>query len=216
MEVSSIQINVDDEEQSLNDPSGELIEIDDEVVKVDGNPIFESEAMMKMMSLMKLRVVVNKLSTCSSKMRGKGCKGGSSYRGSSDSLHSIALDAPAQVTSAPNVLSQPLPPFVANACAGSSSSSASTPCASGGVTPNGEPTMHARDTPTSSMDCLPLTIDESRRPRIKLVNGMLHPSYVCARKITFIFKERMDENGYSWKNISKETKNFYWNEFQVD
>ncbi|XP_039140187.1 uncharacterized protein LOC120277413 isoform X2 [Dioscorea cayenensis subsp. rotundata] len=149
-----------------------------------------------------------------SKMRGKGCKGGSSYRGSSDSLHSIARDAPAQVTSAPNVLSRPLPPSVANTCAGSSSSSASTPCASGGVTPNGEPTMHARDTPTSSMDCLPLTIDESRRPRIKLVNGMLHPSDVCARKITFIFKERMDENGYSWKNVSKETKDFYWNEFQ--
>ncbi|XP_039118298.1 uncharacterized protein LOC120254217 [Dioscorea cayenensis subsp. rotundata] len=159
-------------------------------------------------------MVVNKLSTCSSKMRGKGCKGGSSYKGSSDSLHSIARDAPAQVTSAPNVLSRPLPPSVANACAGSSSSSASTPCASGGVTPNGEPTMHARDTPTSSMDCLPLTIDELRRPRIKLVNGMLHPSDVCARKITFIFKERMDENGYSWKNVSKETKDFYWNEFR--
>ncbi|XP_039132984.1 uncharacterized protein LOC120270049 [Dioscorea cayenensis subsp. rotundata] len=169
-------------------------------------------------------------------MRGTGHKGGSSYRGSSDqlrhmgsptdqrsrpvhgehydSLHSIARDAPTLVTFAPNVLPRPLQSSVANAYVGSSSSSASTPCASGGVTPNGEPTMDARDTTTSSMDCLPLALDESRRPRIKLVNGILHPSDVCAQKITFIFKERMDENGYSWKNVSKETKDFYWNEFQ--
>ena len=43
MEVSSIQINIDDEEQSLNDSSGELSEIDDEDVESEYEPQFESE-----------------------------------------------------------------------------------------------------------------------------------------------------------------------------
>ena len=44
MEVSSIQINVDDKEQSLNDASGELIEVDDADVEIENEPQFESES----------------------------------------------------------------------------------------------------------------------------------------------------------------------------
>ena len=42
IEVSSMQINVDGEEQSLNDPSGVLIEIDDEEVESEEKPLLES------------------------------------------------------------------------------------------------------------------------------------------------------------------------------
>ena len=42
MEASSIHINVFDVEQSLNDPSGVLIEIDDEEVESEEKPLLES------------------------------------------------------------------------------------------------------------------------------------------------------------------------------
>ncbi|KAM0933288.1 hypothetical protein DsansV1_C36g0232361 [Dioscorea sansibarensis] len=81
------------------------------------------------------------------------------------------------------------------------------------MTPNGVPTMAARETLALSMDCLLLAIDKSRRPRVKLVNGALHPSDICVRRITQVIKGRMDEIGYCWRNASKEKKDFYWNEF---
>ena len=37
----------------------------------------------------------------------------------------------------------------------------------------------------------------------------------CARKITSIFKKKLHEDGHSWKNLSKDMLDLYWEEFQV-
>ncbi|XP_019167786.1 PREDICTED: uncharacterized protein LOC109163491 isoform X1 [Ipomoea nil] len=42
----------------------------------------------------------------------------------------------------------------------------------------------------------------------------LTSSDVCARKITKLFKERIDPNGYAWGQLSVETVEFYWEEFK--
>ncbi|XP_058003979.1 uncharacterized protein LOC110643733 [Hevea brasiliensis] len=63
------------------------------------------------------------------------------------------------------------------------------------------------------MDGLSLTTF-GRKKRIKLINGTLHPSEECAKKMKNIFKERMDPEGHCWKTITPETKEFYWDEFQ--
>ena len=42
------------------------------------------------------------------------------------------------------------------------------------------------------------------------------PSGTCSRTMTATFKERLEFNGYLWKNISQETKMFYFREFQVN
>ena len=42
------------------------------------------------------------------------------------------------------------------------------------------------------------------------------PSGTCSRKMTGTFKERLEFDGYLWKNISQETKMFYFGEFQVN
>nr|GLL37518.1 uncharacterized protein LOC109156624 [Ipomoea trifida] len=39
-------------------------------------------------------------------------------------------------------------------------------------------------------------------------------SDVCARKITKLFKERTDPNGYTWGQLSVDTVEFYWEEFK--
>nr|GMD79817.1 probable inactive protein kinase DDB_G0270444 [Ipomoea batatas] len=38
--------------------------------------------------------------------------------------------------------------------------------------------------------------------------------YVCARKITKLFKERTNPNGYTWGQLSVDTVEFYWEEFK--
>ena len=37
----------------------------------------------------------------------------------------------------------------------------------------------------------------------------------CARQITLIFKKKVHEEGHSWKNLTNEMLNLYWEEFQV-
>ncbi|XP_039117863.1 uncharacterized protein LOC120253626 [Dioscorea cayenensis subsp. rotundata] len=130
-----------------------------------------------------------------------------------DDLPSMAQRTPAHVTSTP-ALPRPLCTPTGYSFGGSSSSSVSTPCAGGAATHDGSFLIApASGNSTSSMDGVAHATNLGRR-HIQVVNGVLHPSDVCARRITSIFKERMDENGHCWKNVSKETKDFYWNEFQ--
>ncbi|XP_058008819.1 uncharacterized protein LOC131183053 [Hevea brasiliensis] len=90
------------------------------------------------------------------------------------------------------------------------------------ITPSSEPAIGSTSgheghsvgaAPISSMDGLSLTTF-GRKKRIKLINGTLHPSEECAKKMKNIFKERMDPEGHCWKTITPETKEFYWDEFQ--
>ena len=41
-------------------------------------------------------------------------------------------------------------------------------------------------------------------------------SGTCSRTMTGTFKKILEFNGYLWKNISQETKMFYFQEFQVN
>ena len=43
----------------------------------------------------------------------------------------------------------------------------------------------------------------------------LNPPEKCAQKMNRIFEQRLDVQGWNWKNVSASTKEFYWNEFQV-
>ncbi|XP_021624973.1 uncharacterized protein LOC110624161 [Manihot esculenta] len=52
------------------------------------------------------------------------------------------------------------------------------------------------------------------RPYISLVNSIMQPSDPIARRITLIFKEKLVADGFCWKNVLEEVKEFYWQEFK--
>ncbi|XP_021596660.2 uncharacterized protein LOC110603268 [Manihot esculenta] len=52
------------------------------------------------------------------------------------------------------------------------------------------------------------------RSYISLVNSIMQPSDPIARRITLIFKEKLVANGFYWKNVPEEVKEFYWQEFK--
>ncbi|XP_021621485.1 uncharacterized protein LOC110621514 [Manihot esculenta] len=52
------------------------------------------------------------------------------------------------------------------------------------------------------------------RPYISLVNSIMQPSDPIARWITLIFKEKLVADGFCWKNVPEEVKEFYWQEFK--
>ncbi|KAG8661886.1 uncharacterized protein LOC110606300 isoform X4 [Manihot esculenta] len=123
---------------------------------------------------------------------------------------STARSSPALVGSSPSALPHALLPSVA-LTSGSAPLSSFVSAGTSSIPPiGGAPTSFS---PTSSVDAISLTRSHVRTP-IKLVNNALHPSDVCARKITSIFKIRLDKDGYCWKSVSKETKDLYWEEFQ--
>ena len=43
----------------------------------------------------------------------------------------------------------------------------------------------------------------------------LEPSGPCSRKIRKIFEEKINKEGINWKSVSRETKDFYYEEFTV-
>ena len=43
----------------------------------------------------------------------------------------------------------------------------------------------------------------------------MQPSDPIARRITLIFKEKLVADGFCWKNVPEEVKEFYWQEFKV-
>ncbi|KAM7263226.1 hypothetical protein ACFE04_000909 [Oxalis oulophora] len=67
---------------------------------------------------------------------------------------------------------------------------------------------------TSSTTLSPMPTDSEGRELIMLKDKKLYRSEVCARIITSIFRERMDDNGHCWKTVSDEMNDFNWNEFK--
>ncbi|XP_021609029.1 uncharacterized protein LOC110612561 [Manihot esculenta] len=51
---------------------------------------------------------------------------------------------------------------------------------------------------------------------ISLVNSIMQPSDPIARRITLIFKEKLVADGFCWKNVPEEVKEFYWQEFKEE
>nr|GFB08040.1 PDR ABC-type transporter family protein [Tanacetum cinerariifolium] len=52
------------------------------------------------------------------------------------------------------------------------------------------------------------------RKQVQVVNGLFDKSSECSREITKIFKEKIDDTGYTWTKVSQPTKNFYFGEFK--
>ncbi|XP_063949024.1 uncharacterized protein LOC108203794 [Daucus carota subsp. sativus] len=52
------------------------------------------------------------------------------------------------------------------------------------------------------------------RMRIEVIKGLLEPSGRCSRAITDCISERQDPTGFNWKAVSKEVKDFYFEEFK--
>lgn len=52
------------------------------------------------------------------------------------------------------------------------------------------------------------------RLRIEVIEEMLEPSSKCSRRITNIIHERLEPKGFTWKEVSKATKEFYFEEFK--
>ncbi|GJS19255.1 PDR ABC-type transporter family protein [Tanacetum coccineum] len=55
---------------------------------------------------------------------------------------------------------------------------------------------------------------ESRSAESRPAESRLDKSSECSREITKIFKERIDDTGYTWTKVSQPTKNFYFGEFK--
>nr|GEZ39436.1 hypothetical protein [Tanacetum cinerariifolium] len=53
------------------------------------------------------------------------------------------------------------------------------------------------------------------RTQVQFVNGLFDKSSECSREITKIFKEKIDDTGYTWTKVSQPTKNFYFGEFKT-
>ncbi|XP_021612871.1 uncharacterized protein LOC110615334 [Manihot esculenta] len=73
------------------------------------------------------------------------------------------------------------------------------------------PSMAASASASASGSCGPT----GYRPYISLVNSIMQPSDPIARRIILIFKEKLVADGFCWKNVSEEVKEFYWQEFKV-
>ncbi|KAK1352048.1 hypothetical protein POM88_053762 [Heracleum sosnowskyi] len=52
------------------------------------------------------------------------------------------------------------------------------------------------------------------RVRLEVIKGTLEPSNVCSKRNRLIMYERLEPTGYNWKCVSKETKDFYFEEFK--
>ncbi|KAK1379848.1 hypothetical protein POM88_026592 [Heracleum sosnowskyi] len=52
------------------------------------------------------------------------------------------------------------------------------------------------------------------RVRLEVIKGTLEPSNACSKRNRLIMYERLEPTGYNWKCVSKETKDFYFEEFK--
>lgn len=77
--------------------------------------------------------------------------------------------------------------------------------------------MSAEDMPGSSAGpSLGERTSFSRRKRLLLVDGEFMERHVVSRRITYIFKKRVDPEGYCWNHVTQEIRQFYWTEFQKE
>ncbi|WOG84325.1 hypothetical protein DCAR_0103508 [Daucus carota subsp. sativus] len=58
------------------------------------------------------------------------------------------------------------------------------------------------------------SMHDDGRMRVEVISGLLEPSGRCSRAITDSISERQDPDGFSWKAVSKEVKDFYFDEFK--
>ncbi|KAK1365020.1 hypothetical protein POM88_040581 [Heracleum sosnowskyi] len=58
------------------------------------------------------------------------------------------------------------------------------------------------------------TIHDDGRIRVEVIEGVLEPSNNCSKQITNIMHERLEPKGFAWKSVSKDTKQFYFEEFK--
>ncbi|KAK1370788.1 hypothetical protein POM88_036880 [Heracleum sosnowskyi] len=59
------------------------------------------------------------------------------------------------------------------------------------------------------------TMHTDGRLRIEVIKGLLEPSCKCSHQITNIMHERLEPTGFTWKTVSKDTKEFYFEEFKL-
>ncbi|KAK1398017.1 hypothetical protein POM88_007880 [Heracleum sosnowskyi] len=59
------------------------------------------------------------------------------------------------------------------------------------------------------------TMHTDGRVRIEVIEGMLEPSSKCSNRITNLLHERLEPKGFTWKEVSKETKEFYFEELKI-
>ncbi|XP_021612949.1 uncharacterized protein LOC110615416 [Manihot esculenta] len=146
-------------------------------------------------------------------MRGRGC--GSSSRGRGDhgrgSVHKSKSENVNQNLVQDTALI-PRPPQSERSTQGAASSTpASVHTSATASAPIGLPPIVSIPTSASaSGSCGPT----GHRPYISLVNSVMQPSDPIARRITLIFKEKLVADGFCWKNLPEEVKEFYWQEFK--
>ncbi|KAK1370791.1 hypothetical protein POM88_036883 [Heracleum sosnowskyi] len=58
------------------------------------------------------------------------------------------------------------------------------------------------------------TMHTDGRLHIEVIKGLLEPSCKCSHQITNIMHERLEPTGFTWKTVSKDTKEFYFEEFK--
>ncbi|KAK1377633.1 hypothetical protein POM88_024377 [Heracleum sosnowskyi] len=58
------------------------------------------------------------------------------------------------------------------------------------------------------------TMHTDGRLRVEVIEKLLEPSCKCSHKIIIIMYERLEPTGFTWKEVSKDTKQFYYEEFK--
>ncbi|KAK1364304.1 hypothetical protein POM88_039865 [Heracleum sosnowskyi] len=54
------------------------------------------------------------------------------------------------------------------------------------------------------------------RLKVEIIRGVLQPSGKCSSMTSGIMYERLEPRGFTWKEVSEETKKFYFEEFKIE
>ncbi|KAK1369544.1 hypothetical protein POM88_035636 [Heracleum sosnowskyi] len=81
--------------------------------------------------------------------------------------------------------------------------------------PESEPNMPDESSLITNNDVWEVgTMHTDGRLCIEVIKGLLEPSCKCSHQITSIMHERLEPTGFTWKTVSKDTKEFYFEEFK--